>query len=147
MRWTPCYISVTTGHTLTSAVLALIRRQTATSRTAVPPTWSGARPLQPTASLEDPAWGPQDPCPCCLCWFFGSVTGQEASLPPLSQKTLQRSGWGGGGGAGQGKARHSWEVGEGAAGVCGSRGLGWGPCDRAAVTVFRCFFSLSLSVR
>lgn len=92
------HLCVTAGHTLTSALLALIR----TSRTSAPPTWSGAHPLQPTVPLEDPAWGPQDPCPCCLRWFFGSVTGQEASLPPFSQKTLQRSGWGGGGGAGGG---------------------------------------------
>ena len=88
------HLCVTAGHTLTSALLALIR----TSQTSAPPTWSGAHPLQPTVPLEDPAWGPQDPCPCCLRWFFGSVTGQEASLPPFSQKTLQGSGWGGGGG-------------------------------------------------
>lgn len=37
------------------------------------------------------------------------------------------------------------KVGELAAGVCDRRGLGWGPCDQGAVTVFPSV-SLSLSV-
>lgn len=103
VRWAPCFVSlcVTTGHTLTSAPLALIRRRTATSRAAAPPTWPGAPPLHPAAPLEDPAWGPQDPCPCCLRWFFGSVTGRAASLPPFFPEDSPRS-WGGGGGGGRG---------------------------------------------
>lgn len=85
-------LCVTTGHILTSAPPAPMRRPTATSQTAPLPTWCGAPSpaacqVSPDPSpLEDPAWGPQDQCPCRLHWSFGSATGQEASRPPFSRK-------------------------------------------------------------
>lgn len=88
-------------------------------------------------------------------------TGEGAWLFPFVAALLDKLPWSlalreqdGEGGREEGLAPGGpWEgrgtlgkVGELAAGVCDRRGLGWGPCDQTAVTVFPCLFSLSLSV-
>lgn len=96
VRWDPTlHLCVTAGHTLTSALLALIR----TSRLLLLP--PGLGPIPAAYCLPRILPGSPGPVPAASAGSLDQSQAKKLSVTPLSQKTLQRSGWGGGGRGGE----------------------------------------------